>query len=258
MLTRFSTTHNPLPAHPSDTTSPISRVVSAYFFCKYKNSGDQLCADFSGKAENDDILGFAKHWGNYGLMQFVLAFVTPEDIAAGSSWAVISEDNVCIHTDEQGRKRLMTNEPKKCPGWYQLKLFIDSQSVGNAVKADPAGGDAVASLNQVWIHQFLQPVMDILSNNYAAVGLLEQWNTSLKLFQSALEMPINWQAAYRKIGVANADSKNHDEEHETLRTAWYDPKIRELLWLDILLYDHAVSVFNKQIAEHDISASYGV
>lgn len=51
----------------------------------------------------------------------------------------------------------------------------------------------VPPLNQQSMHQFLHPVIDILSDKYAAVGIIEQWDASMQLFQSALELPgMDW------------------------------------------------------------------
>lgn len=62
----------PLPFCPDpllhNKTSPIQRVVSAYYFCKRKKE-DQLCASFVLYAGDTDLLTFAKHWGNYGMRQ---------------------------------------------------------------------------------------------------------------------------------------------------------------------------------------------
>ena len=240
--------------NPTSTTSPISRVVSAYYYCK-KNSRDQLCANFEGKTDEDDILAFVKHWGNYGMMQLLLAFVRPEDMVSDTGWAADIRDNVCVDADESGQQLIWTTMPRECPGWYLLKLYVDQRSVRAAQHADGnADEPTMSSLNQVWMHQFLQPAMDHLSRNYAAVGILEEWNTSMQLFQAALNLPkMNWEAAFREAGSSRVNSQYHVEEEETLFSAWNDPRIRELLWLDILLYDHALSVFNTQVREYNIS-----
>lgn len=63
------------------------------------------------------------------------------------------------------------------------------------------------SLNQLWLHQFLQPVMDLLSEEYTAVGLVEQWNASIQLYQAGLKVPgMDWQAASRKVGKTSFQS----------------------------------------------------
>lgn len=240
---------------PLRSASPISRLISAYFYCKVRP--DQLCADFRGKSKTDDLLSFAEHWGNYGLMQFVLAFLTPEEIHADSGWAARLEGNPCVVATEDGQAHYLQHEPKRCPGWYMLKLFIESRGVEAGYQHEPVGeGSTAAALNQVWMHQFLQPAMGLLNEKYAAVAILEEWNTSMELFQATLEIPdFNWLTAFREGGSSRVNTEFQDAAHEARQRAMNDPKIRELLWLDILLYDHAVSVFNRQVAEHGLPTS---
>lgn len=37
--------------------------------------------------------------------------------------------------------------------------------------------------------QLVQPVTELLNDKYAAVGILEHWDTSIRLFQHVLELP---------------------------------------------------------------------
>eukprot|EP00752_Nemacystus_decipiens_P012637 g11192.t1 len=236
---------------------PISRLVSAYYYCKVHRS-DQLCATRArNRADSNDLVGFARHWGNHGLQQFVLGFVKAEDIVPQDeeAWAATAATgHACLRPFERGNIA-----EGGCPGWYLLKLFVERRSacIGQA----SAGGDSECeestmpySLNQEWMHRFLQPVMDILSEKYAAVGLLERWNASMRLFQATLEMPgMDWLGAFETTGRANALSHSQLERQETLREAWDDPEIRGLVWLDLVLYDHAVTVFNKQAERTPLS-----
>jgi len=57
------------PAH--NQTSPVQRVVSAYYFCKQKKQ-DPLCASFVLDAADTDLRTFARHWGNFGMRQVSL------------------------------------------------------------------------------------------------------------------------------------------------------------------------------------------
>lgn len=63
--------------------SPIPRLVSAYFYCK-KKPQDGLCATVAldANADDTDLYAFAEHWGDFGLRQFALAFVLPEELLA--------------------------------------------------------------------------------------------------------------------------------------------------------------------------------
>lgn len=58
---------------------PVSRLVSAYYFC-HKRHKDPLCATGVLRVEEADLLTFARHWTNFGLRQFAIAFILPESV----------------------------------------------------------------------------------------------------------------------------------------------------------------------------------
>ena len=60
---------------------PISRMVSAYFFCQLHEE-DSACASGIVRARHVDLLTFAKHWSNFAVRQFALSFVPAEDVMA--------------------------------------------------------------------------------------------------------------------------------------------------------------------------------
>ncbi len=42
--------------------------------------------------------------------------------------------------------------------------------------------------------ELLQPVTELLNNQYAAVGIMEEWKASIRLFQAALDLPkFDWE-----------------------------------------------------------------
>ncbi|CAN0469810.1 unnamed protein product, partial [Scytosiphon promiscuus] len=47
---------------------PVSRMVSAYYYCKEAPS-DTACASEILNARDVDLVTFAKHWGNFALRQ---------------------------------------------------------------------------------------------------------------------------------------------------------------------------------------------
>lgn len=63
---------------------PVARVVSAYFHCRKEGTAwkeHSLCAASATDPEfRADLLNFARHWGNFGLRQFALAFILPEEV----------------------------------------------------------------------------------------------------------------------------------------------------------------------------------
>ncbi len=125
----------------------------------------------------------------------------------------------------------------KSPEWYMLKQFEDRQVL-------PA---------ESWMHQYLRRVEDILSNEYAAVGILKDFNTTLALFDATLDMPgMNWQQSFLAAGRRNSGKRDKEEEAAAVVQSKADPDMQDTLWLDILLYEHAVGVFNRQAKEHGL------
>ena len=58
---------------------PISRMVSAYFYCQVYPA-DVACASEIVHARDVDLLTFAKHWSNFAVRQFALSFVPADDV----------------------------------------------------------------------------------------------------------------------------------------------------------------------------------
>ncbi|CAN0030073.1 unnamed protein product [Ectocarpus sp. 6 AP-2014] len=223
---------------------PIPRLVSAYFYCK-KKPQDGLCATVALDANADDtnLYAFAEHWGDFGLRQFALAFVLPEELLANK----VKYDATGICTPYHGKR--------SCPGWYELKLYLQQQLDEQEQGAESRGwdGSGAAASGAATISHLLQPVQELLTNEYAAVGVLEQWETSLLLFNEALGMPgFDWPEAFGSIGKKNSDGTFHNEEAEMLLRSWTDPRLRRYLSLDLLLYDYAVSVHNQQVDKYGL------
>lgn len=109
------------------------------------------------------------------------------------------------------------------------------------------------ALKDVAMYKLLQSAKELLSKNYAAVGILEKWDTSLRLFNDAPQMQdYDWPTAYYMIGDKNRDGRFRKKEAETLQLAWTDSELKKHLRLDLLLYDHAVSVHSRQVAQHGL------
>ncbi|CAM9274164.1 unnamed protein product [Hapterophycus canaliculatus] len=210
---------------------PISRLVSAYFYCK-QQGWDELCASMIVKAGSIDLHTFAEHWGNYAVRQFALAFVGADEVFSA----------------EQDRG--ISGRPVMFPGWYRVKEYFEGLEGTAEARSFLRGSGA---RNDLAMRSLLQPVEDLLSHNYSAVGVLEQWEESMTLFNRALKVPnFDWRSASKSLGRKNVDYRLRQEEAQALRSAWDDPFINDHLWLDILLYNHAVSVHNQQVATHGI------
>lgn len=52
------------------------------------------------------------------------------------------------------------------------------------------------------------------------------------------------------MGKKNSNSVLKEQEKEALVKAWTDPELKKHLVLDLVLYDHAVSVHKQQIEKY--------
>ena len=82
---------------------------------------------------------------------------------------------------------------------------------------------------------------------------MEDFNTTLSLFNAALGMPgMDWHHEFEDYGEQNVLSRMKQEKADTLEKAWTDPELKRYMRLDLLLYEHAVDVFHQQ------ARSYGL
>lgn len=103
------------------------------------------------------------------------------------------------------------------------------------------------------LRHLLEPVEFLLRDGYAAVGILEQYNSTLHLFNAALEMPgVDWPTAFRDLGVKNEDKLFGRDIRQAAKKLRTDARIKEMLQLDLLLYEHAVAVHKAQVVAHGI------
>ena len=199
---------------------PISRLISAYYYCK-KSPSDRACGSSVVNANNVDIVTFAKHWGNYAMRQFALSLVSVDDVLQ------------YIRTDAVSGT-LPSFE--KTPGWCLLKVYLDDQGRTSEKVENPGGA----------MYEMLQPVQDVLRDKYT-VGILEEFNTTLSLFNAALEVPdVDWHEKYANEGIRNKDTRYFEEEAAALEEAWTNSEIKKYMRLDLILYEHAVDVFHQQ------------
>lgn len=166
------------------------------------------------------------------LRQFALSLVSADDVIAYS------------RTDEAKQKLPQVEDLSKLPGWYLLKMYLDAQP------QMPANLDIVDSA----MYGMLQPVQDLLRDRFAAVGVLEEFNTTLSLFDAALGMPgMSWHQQFALEGKGNVDYMYKKQKKEAMEAAWMNSEIKKHMHLDILLYEHAVDVFRTQVAAYGLA-----
>lgn len=153
--------------------------------------------------------------------------------------SLVDSDEVMAYArSPEGRAKLpQVPDVDKVSGWYLLKMYLDN-------KASAVGVD----IPDIALYDMLEPIQEMLRSDYVAVGILEEFNTTLSLFDAALDMPgVDWQGGFLKEGRVNVDRVFKAKEAAALEQAWTDPKIRKLIWLDLLLYSQAVAVFHDQV-----------
>lgn len=198
---------------------PVARLVSAYFYCKH-SAWDPICTTNVYRDGEIDLLTFAELWSNYGLRTFAAGYVLPTQVFQSNA----------------------AKQCRKCPVWYKLKGYLEELRQSDSKFVDET------------MVQFLAPAQELLRTQYKAVGILENFNSTMHLFNRALEMPgMDWPAAFVRQGVANKDKASAAEEHAALELARTDSSIKQFLLLDLLLYEQAVDVHKQQLADHDLA-----
>lgn len=197
-----------------------------------------MCATGVLDARDTDFRSFARHWSNFGLRQFAQAFVLQDDVL---KYALDS-------------KACTSDHPRTCPGWFKIKEYFENPQTAPKSREGNIWPPGTEALDDLGMYHILQPVEAMLSTNYTAVGILEEWDTTMALFTKALQLPDwDWEAVFIEEGGArNVNHGSRTEATQVLDEAWSDPEIREIIWLDILLYDHAIAIFNKQRAEYAV------
>ncbi|CAM9540281.1 unnamed protein product, partial [Hapterophycus canaliculatus] len=78
--------------------------------------------------------------------------------------------------------------------------------------------------------------------NYVAVGIFEEWELSMRLFDATVSSPVQeWDS-----GEAVNPGPRSREREMLLRWAHSSPEIRQAVGGDLMLYDLALSIFKRQ------------
>lgn len=168
--------------------------------------------------KSKDLASFAERWGNFAMRQFALAEVST---SAVKEWAA------------RGRV------PKGTSVWYLVKEYLTR---GGVPEDEVLGG-------------LLPSVQDILSTQYAAVGIATELDATMRLFDRTLSMKgLDWSSSLSKFRMQDEEEDLEYDmvESATFREALANPRIASAIRLDIALYDHAVLVFKKQVEQYGI------
>ena len=209
---------------------PAPRLVSAYLYCKSIDH-DVICGKEGFDFQTGSFQEFAKFWSNFSMRQFVLAFVSTEQILSSPSVQELNTKMYGLH---------------KIPAYTQ-ELFTNST---RGVVGDPMTG-----INDVGMMRFLTPAMELLEK-YSAIGIMEEFDDSMKLYDASLGMPgMEWDRGNTKVyNTVRRPVKSYQDE--LIELALTDPIIREYMWLDTILYDYAKSLFKESLVEYGICLLY--
>lgn len=129
-------------------------------------------------------------------------------------------------------------KPQGVSAWYLQRQFMEAQSDRHDAP------DAA-------LYEMLAPAKELLNTSFAAVGILENFNATMSLFDRALQMPgETWLQWYQKIGKRNVDQVHRQKEEAALAEALTDPRLKHFLKLDLELYGHAVKVHHEMLERY--------
>ncbi len=195
---------------------PVGRLLAAYDHCRWHAPEDPVCPPRT--TERTDLTTFAERWGNFAMRQFAMGAVPPTNV---NEWAA--------------RNRV----PRDASLWYLVREYLTR---GGEITEDEA------------LRGMLQPVKELLSADYAAVGIAAELSTTMHLFDEALPMEgLGWFSSWSKLRA-----KEGEEDHDWIGSAAFrgalaNSRIMSALRLDILLYEHAERVFKGQVKQYGIS-----
>lgn len=226
---------------------PVHRVVSAFHYCRTKkHNWDPLCASDVMDSTEASLAEFARHWGNYGVRQMMMSYIPAE--------------TVMRYVDEvvgDGRPAALNGVPvEKIPSWVLLKFYLQHgypyKSGGARTSAADDDPETTAFNDDRALSEWMGEIQSLICNNYSAIGVVEEYDTTLALFNGVGIIPgKNWTATYWKLGAANTNDAPK-ERSAALRYALASDEIKKYLRLDLLLYEHAVSVFRDMVWRNGI------
>lgn len=95
---------------------------------------------------------------------------------------------------------------------------------------------------------------ELITNNYAAVGILENFNSTLHLLNRALGIPaMDWPRAFSRNGVRNSRRSDDAEKEKVMEAAASDTRVQSFIRLDIMLYDYALRIHQEQLLDYGLA-----
>jgi hypothetical protein len=214
---------------------PISRLVSAYYYCNHGNPGDPLCGSNRLKAGSASIEEWADHWGNYLFRELLLYPPLRKEVMPNGT---ASCDALC---------QVRGNESYQGDNfWYKWKIALGE---GQDLKS------AAGQRNMQLLKQHLLG-SDGVQPFYDAVGITTQWENSMKLFDKVAPLHASWKPLSDKYHETHGSGEWVSEERSTLERAMTNQHVLKALEADLKIYnDIVIPLFKQAVMRNGLSAS---
>ena len=239
---------------------PLRRLVSAFIYCRTARI-DPLCANWMVRPTYEvgyevgapplrpgeqrvpllkpHSLGldeFAEHWGNYLLRELMLADWPRRDQPCGVACAARKASPAATEHALRSPQPIV---------WYLQKLALN----GTDDPRTAAGREAV--------RRVVRRLRGTGAGSYDALGVMERWNDSMRLFDSAVPLVhATWgrrswgdETARHRVHGAKKGADGERRERELLHEARCSRRVRAALAADLFLYHRViVPLFERQLA----------
>lgn len=197
---------------------PVSRLVSAFFYCQYGSGFDPLCGRTVLHAKNATIQEWAQHWGNFLFRELLL----------NTDMRQFAEKQPDFHPE---------NYSCRHEAWLSWKYQLNGGD-------DPRTESGKSNLMELRKHMTgrASPLYDIH-------GVVEMWEETMTLFDEIMPMAgASWVHDASGIDDSHGSGAWKAEEVRVLQAARADPVILAELAADIELYNHVIlPEFKKRV-----------
>lgn len=222
---------------------PIARLASALFYCRQAPT-DPLCgaralgsaADAKRIFSEFTMRDMADHWGNLLLREMLFFRGNFEKAQANAAFAKATAACPKWLVEEK-----TDDEAEKFPPWLLWRRALRNQGCAD----EPTTQSGARNLNLAIKH---------LSENYDALGILEHFPDTMRLFDCLVPLYSSnanewkhWEPTLRKHRQTHGSNKYKRDELDAIVAAKTDPYILSRLAGDIAVYNASVALFNKNL-----------
>ena len=214
---------------------PISRSISAYFYCKLERPIDPLCGHTHFNFHNQSYGDFASFWSDFGFREMLL-----HPALRGTA---------VDHFNATGLPTSRTSTWTGVPVWYAWKRAVTAAWGMGAALSEARFGAVKAALEGGKLFDY--------------IGVVERFDDTCRLLDTVLPLPPSVIArgdTFRKLASRLSSSHGSQrykaQELSTLASARQDPAVHASLSVDIQLYETVVlPMFDRQMTAVGLSAA---